>query len=436
MSKPAAKSPTERLESGAVGEPILVLTLSDLRYAEVLSSSSTVKTDDGYVSGRPGDILLTAYGGERYPILANVFLGAYEGLARIGDRIIARRLVHVRRAWPITTESATFNYGDDRGTVPIDRGGWLYQSDDDDFGVVNASVKHKGHAEVGSQREIDSVDWDALLSSRLTALAFLPPVLTLLALLAFAATMEKDLAWLAHTLLGIEAVLICGGAALVWWMGRERWVLKAAVASANNVAKEFQSAVRLLGHKESVEFSGMAVWRAAQTTVPLVPTEEMQSFQAPIDVQILETKNRLIAINQRFTAEMRHHLTTERVATYANIFAIIAVLACILSLIFWRSSIAVELLAIWIPSLIGAIHTFNTRRQLAQRHAATLEFCSQLRFVREQIFALASTPFTHISDPQRWKDFQATLQVLCKIVGQYGQRRLQFALSDTPKTPI
>ncbi|HLK39081.1 MAG TPA: hypothetical protein VKU41_20105, partial [Polyangiaceae bacterium] len=270
-------TPTPAFE-GELGEPAIVLSLPEMRHAELLETEQQFDTVDGFVTGHPGEVAITGATGERWPVHASVFYGTYEVIGRIGRRLIARRLVHPRRAWPVISENATFNYGERRGTVVVERGSWLYQSDDNDFGTINASVMRKVHAEVGSEASVLRRDWRAGFDAVMTALAVLPVLLALIALMALWAGEEcKNLAQL--LLLG-ESVLLMIGALLVWRVRRERWGLRSAVRSSRELAAKFEVAARLLGHPGSQAFPSMNLWRGAQTDASLpsqavIPKEQL-----------------------------------------------------------------------------------------------------------------------------------------------------------------
>ncbi len=62
------EKPTAALVSGEVSEPLVVLSRSEIRNAEILEAQQEFRTADGFVTGRPGDVVVMAYGGEPYPI--------------------------------------------------------------------------------------------------------------------------------------------------------------------------------------------------------------------------------------------------------------------------------------------------------------------------------------------------------------------------------
>ena len=220
MQKTVAK-PTAALVSGEVSEPIVVLSRSEIRNAEILETQQDFQTADGFVTGRPGDVVVTAYGGERYPIPRSVFFGTYEVIGQVGRRLVARRLIHTRRAWPVVSANAAFDYGKGRGTVAVMKGAWLYQTDDADFGVINPDVKHKGHTEAGTVASL-SRDWEAVRPGHGD-----PGVPSHGAhapgtggVCVFIASLREEPG---KVFLGAETTLLVGGALLVWVMRRWRW---------------------------------------------------------------------------------------------------------------------------------------------------------------------------------------------------------------------
>lgn len=430
----APNPPTPHLTEGRVGEPIVVLSLPDIRNAEVLDATVDFQTADGDVRGRPGDIAVTAYGGERYPIEADVFYGTYEILGAVGARVVARRLIHARTAWPVVSPKVAYNYGPDRGTVTIERDGWLYQSDDDDFGGINPQVKHKGHVEVGPASSLDATPWEDWFRRSAVVLAFLPTVLTLLALGAFASAtiLHHDL--LTHLLIGIETVLLVASSVLVWWMRKDRWGLKAAVRSSFGVARDFQAAVRLLGYRASGNFPSMSLWRAAQKQTSATPGSVIGALGTQADALMKDLKNHLGATRDALRHELEHYHRAERIATWSALVALVAIVACNLYLLLVGHAPVMELFAIWLPSLIGALHTFNLRRQVATRVSAIRAFAAQLKFVSEQLYAIVPGAVTALARPA--DDLESALKVLCKVVAQHAQTQVQLAVAEVPKLPL
>ena len=420
--------PTERLHSGEVGPPLVVISRSEIRTAEVLERAVEFETRDGYVKGRPGDIAITMRSGERFPILADVFYGTYEVIGRVGQRMVVRRLIHERRAWPVVSDHAEFDYGDDRGCVSVAVGGWLYQSDDGDFGVINAEVKLESHVVVGPLDRVEAGDWATRFRYGATLLAFMPPLLSLLALMALA-----KVAGLHAVFLVAETVLLVCGSAGALWMTRDRWCQRAAVTSAVRVARDFQVAVELLGQRPSLLFPGLALWRAAQTT----DVDRADTGHDPGAAAYVALRDRLVqAVGVTLVSirgEIDRHARAEHVARIATVVTIIAIVICNLVLLTRRHSEGLELLSVWLPSLIGALHAFNARRQVAEKLSVLREFAGQLKFVSDQAFTLFPR---HSPGVQAVADLRTTLRLLCKIVGQHSQRLFAYALAEEPAPPL
>lgn len=435
------RSPTKQLLRGEISGPILVISIRDVRSAELLSHDTELLTADGVVLGRPGDVVITMpQGGERYPILKSVFYGAYQIIGQSQNHVVAQRIMHIRRAWPVISDDAEFNYGADRGRVTVARGGWLYQSDDDDFGLINASVKHTSHTEVGSERAIAGQDWAARYRIVTLGLTFLPPVLTLLALLAFAQPEVSNVASksLPSLLLALETVLIAAGVALFGWLRADKWTLKASVKSGLELARRFQPAVELLGQRPSIDFPNMTLWRAAQdpeTGSPcarVAPTEQQQAL-------LLKIKQEIAALLESIRASLHRHHRQERLATGMTLTAVSMIIVCNCLLTLMQPSHrgpaagagVIELLAIWIPSLIGSIHAFHFRRRTSQHGETLSEFRAQLEFVKVRIYAPVPE-----DDHSARQALCANLRLLCKIIAHYNQREIEYALADQPQVPV
>jgi len=422
-------SPTSSLRRGDLDQPLYVLSLPDIRNAEILSEQTIFDTADGQVVGRQGDVAITAYEGERYPILSQVFYGTYEVLGRVGARVIGRRLVHVRRAWPIRSADAEFDYSDNRGVVSVARGGWLYQSDETDFGVINPNVNERGHVVVGSVIEVDSIRWEKRFNHVTNLLTFLPCVLTLLALAALAVSLSGHKSWVRDMLLILETMLLLAGATGVWWMRRDRWWLKAALSTGQTLASDFQVAVELLGHERSKSFPQMALWRAAQTE----HTTDYARHSSKKSCAMISRATMLIGetIEEMRARISRHHLM-HRLVNASAVIAIVMVVASNLWLVVITHITALELLVVWLPALIGALHVLNDRKFGLSRMSLLLETISKLIFVKQQLLATFSLPQDSDSDHQS----EAALKLLCKVIGHYCQEELRLAIAQEPQLVV
>jgi hypothetical protein len=370
--------------------------------------------------GREGDFAVTSHEGERYPILRDIFLGAYETVGRIGRDVVARRLIHVRRAWEVLEDGASFDYGPGRGRVPVSRGSWLYQSDDDDFGIVHDKVKHNGHVEASEEQALSNIDWGRRRDRWVLVLGTLPCVLSLLALCALLSpVIAPTLGWLAPTLICVEIALLVAGVAAVVVIKQQRWVLKACTHSALELGREFQVAARLLGQPESSQFPGMALWRAAQAPRPVVATD------VPDLLETLKSAlaGRLHKLRQGIERAHRREVLV-RILTGA---AVVIVLLANLSLFRGGHSLLAELAVVWLPTLIAAMHGIDLRRRSAERLTAMRTFADELRFVHRRLYEREASSID---------ERNAVLVVLCRSAARYGQHELQLALAVEAPIPV
>src|SRR6266849_1935975 len=134
MPKLVPSAPPTHPFKGELGPELVVLSVSIVRVAQRVETEELVETADGPVRARVGDFVVTTADGERYPIPAFVFFGAYRVLGQVGARFVGRRLLHARRAWEVLADHAEFDYhaecdyGPGRGKVAAPKGGWIYRS--------------------------------------------------------------------------------------------------------------------------------------------------------------------------------------------------------------------------------------------------------------------------------------------------------------------
>src|SRR5262249_50476718 len=160
---------------GKPGPELIVLSTSIVRIAQRAKTEELVETADGPVRARVGDFIVTTADGERYPIPAFVFFGTYRVLGQVGARFVGQRLLYARRAWEILSDDAEFDYGPGRGKVAAPKGGWIYRSDEDDYGYINPDAKRKAHVAVGTVAELNTIDWEARFRRTAAIMSWLPP---------------------------------------------------------------------------------------------------------------------------------------------------------------------------------------------------------------------------------------------------------------------
>jgi len=423
--------PTHRFK-GELGPELVVLSVSIVRIAQRAGMEELVETADGPVRARVGDFIVTTADGERYPIPPFVFFGTYRVLGRVGARFVGRRLLHARRAWEVLSDDAEFDYhseldyGPGRGKVAAPKGGWIYRSDENDYGYINPDVKKKAHVVVGTVAELNSVDWEAQFRRAAAIMSWLPPAMTLIALLAYSIGLKgHQLA--SQILLGFEGILLATAVIAVWWIRKDRWVLKSALTSGADVATTFQGAAQLLGEKPSETFPDMTLWRAAQDDRAFTPTFLPDALS--------KLKSEVSKTYERVKKDVTRHHATEAVTTMASWLGAGLVLVCVAYAV-WGHSLFSELLAIWLPSAVGAIHSNAVRRQIVGRITAGQEFVAELLFVRKQLSNLVPDNRLEPNDTQAVETMNATLRVLCRAAAEHSQYELQFALGEIVQVPM
>jgi hypothetical protein len=426
MSKCVDRTPPPHLFRGDLGAELIVLSSSAVRVAQRLDSKLEIETADGVVMGWPGDFVIGLPSGERYPISPSIFYGTYQVLSRAGSRFVGRRLFHDRRAWPIESPFAEFDYGPQRGKVSGERGGWVYQSDEDDYGLINVKAKDEGHIVVGTAAALANTNWERRFKIAVWLLSLLSPALTLVALVAFASALKDD-HLLSRTLLIVEAIGLVLGVGFFWWIRRDKWVLKSALNSETTIAREFQSAVEILGRRPSQLFPSMALWRAAQDEQKAAPNLSSSSLRN-LKEQVGKTYGRL-------QKEIEDHHAKEAISTTLSWISALTILFCIGYAVYAHALLS-ELLAIWLPSAVGAVHGSVWRRQLVHRIGAGKEFLSELSFVQRQLNTLVPEDKLDQSNEKHVEILTATLRALCQSAAEHTQRRLQFAIAEDPSIPI
>jgi len=428
----APPPPQKGLIRGDVAQPMYVLTRPDIRNAERVLKETVFRTSSGDVIGRPGerDIAVTQ-GDETYPIPRRVFYGTYEVINEHGAQMIARRLVHVRIAREVTSADAEFNYGGASGIVSVDRGGWLYQSDDDDEGMVSRDRKRVGHVEVGPIKEVDNAPWPTRFRLANAFLTFLPPVLTALALLSLEASHSPSTEWFARTGPAIETALLLLGLGVAVWIRSQRWALKAAVSAGMKVSQQFQVAAEILGEGASQRFPQMTLWRAAQ----MPPRPDPATLYSAQNVErFTQLRKHLGETQDEINQGIERNDWIERAGEGAELLAVTMAVGFNLYLLFWSESTVIELASLWLPSLIGAFHALRSHRRTAERIPLLTDFAKQLKYVKTRLQALHD--WRPDESPEMSAERESVLRFTCKIIGQYCQAELQQAMNQHPDLPF
>jgi len=336
--------------------------------------------------------------------------------------------MHVRTAWEVLSPDAEFDYGTDRGVVSVKRGGWLYQSDDNDYGLINPSVNQTGHVAVGPIKDVLGFQWWGRLERVGALLTFLPVLLTLLALLSLYASWAMRSDMLSKSLTAASTFLLVFGVGCALWIEQNNWRLKAAVSAGVETARKFQSVVKMLGCSPSEEFPQMALWRAGQQ-VPVGVSDDKQDLDR--DLQYL--RSAIAEVSDEIEADIRRNALLERLGEMGQIVMASLVVLINIWLFFSKTSIHVlEVTATWLPSLLGCFHSLTYRKRTADRMSTLREFVDQLKFVKTRLQDGEITEKTPAASSLRI----ATLQLLCRLIGRYCQDELEIALAQRPSLPI
>lgn len=289
-----------------------------------------------------------------------------------------------------------------------------------------AKAKGDAHIVVGTAADLAGTSWERRFKIVVWLLSLLSPAMTMVALVAYAFALKGD-HLLSQILLTIEAICLVFGVGSFWWIRKDKWVLKSALASETTIAGEFQSAVEILDQKPSQQFPSMTLWRAAQSE---------QATKLNLSSSALRNlKEQLGKTYDRLRNEIEDHHSKEAISRALSWISALAILSCIGYAVYAHALIS-ELLAIWLPSAVGAVHGSVWRRQLVHRIGAGKEFLSELSFVQKQLNALVPDDKLDESNEKGAEILTATLRALCLSAGEHTQRRLQFAIAEDPNLPI
>jgi hypothetical protein len=174
----------------------------------------------------------------------------------------------------------------------------------------------------------------------------------------------------------------------------------------------------------------MPLWRAAQAPISGSGT----SLHSAENIDRFRNLRSLLndTINEVGNAIKRNR-RIEWVGTVAENLAIALAVAGNLWLLFVSHLTTIELISLWLPSLMGAFHSLRSHRRTAERIPLLSDFWKQLRFVRTQLQVLVDwkPEETQTRSAQR----EAMLRFLCEIIGKYCQDELMLAMNQHPDLP-
>lgn len=419
------------LISGELGEPFLVLSISEIRQAEECHDVQIIQTADGPVHTRPGDLVVSMPNGERYPISSVIYFGTYEVLGMAGRHLVGRRLYHARFAWEVMSSSVEITYGQDRGTVSGNRGDWIYQSDDSDYGLINAQASTQSYVSVGSKADFDAIDWSSRTDLVGLLLNTMAPVLTFLALLSYSAYsgyLGDPEGYLGSGLLLCEALLILLALAIVFQSRKGSWSLKKAVERSFDLALYSQDFAEAIGERGSALFPNMVLWRAVQR-----PNDSMASFKRDC-LENVKDKLNILLDNERVKLEKLRNLET---LAHSAIYAAGAVILLTISvLLFFKHSWWLEIFAIWLPSVVAALHSFSYRKNVQQSIATGEEFVVEMAFVKQRLTALTHAKNDIEIGSEAHIEVSSVLRLLCKCIAQVTQGEVARAAAGKLDIPV
>ena len=117
----------------------------------------------------------------------------------------------------------------------------------------------------------------------------------------------------------------------------------------------------------------------------------------------------------------------EAVSSRVTLVAFCLGLAVNLTLLVGSHSVAIEMVVIWIPAVVSALHSFDLRRRTAERVTVTQQLIDRLRFALAQLMADGGTP-----GPVR----DSILRLICLAVAQYTQRELRLLIEAEAPIPV
>jgi len=260
-------------------------------------------------------------------------------------------------------------------------------------------------------------------------LTALPPVLALVAL-GIQGLDEEAAAW-KDALIRLEVCLLLSGVVAFACMRLGRWERKAAVRVGADVVRDFQPAAQLLGESPSATFPHMALWRAAQVPTTKVPCHSPENA-AMLD-RLYEPLSKLILVIRR---KSRASGWIEWGSAAATVLAVAGALGGHVWLYFYPNPDAhwVEVALLWLPSLIAAIHSWSFRNHVADKARVLEGLATQLEFLRDRMLPLLK--WSPEERAEMAEQRHAMLRLLCRVIGQYCQAELRFALGRLLAPPV
>jgi hypothetical protein len=219
-------------------------------------------------------------------------------------------------------------------------------------------------------------------------------------------------------LVAVEIALLLTGVGAFLWARADRWELKAAVATALRVARQFQPAAQVLGEQTLEDFPQVTLWRAAQPA----PSSTSSVFSPDNEERLMGLRRQLSSLIEETEGTVARSSALVRFGTAGLIIAGLLAMPCNGWLAIVSHLEVVEGVYVWLPSLMGAFQAVRQR----QRVLGLVPLLSELNFIRSRLLVFAS--WDEKESRKKSAGREAALRHLCKVIGQYGQTRLGLAI--------
>ena len=204
--------------------------------------------------------------------------------------------------------------------------------------------------------------------------------------------------------------------------------MKAAAFREDSVTSALQSAAEMLGETPSSRFPSMALWRAAQK-------DDFPSGGVPV-AQVRKVQDDVGALRSKILRDAEHSEFFEKLVSFVLGVGVTILVVSSLIVLFSSGHWTLEVLAVWIPSFIGALHSYSSQKQIAHRKTTSRRFISELELIQDQLLQIVSRRVVIDDQSEEKQELVDCLKTLCLMAGRYGQEELRFAMADSPNVPV
>ena len=252
-------------------------------------------------------------------------------------------------------------------------------------------------------------------------------MLALLAIGAFVSYFLFQQVNLSSGLLAMEGILLLGGVWLYREIRQSKWVEKAAITERSRLVEPLLPIIEKLGEKYSSRFPQMCLWRAAQGNERATGDWNAEDLR-----QIKGVVSDLLG---RLRGDVDSYVSVDRAINWSARIAVLCVIIFGIAAAITHAWYF-ETAAIWIPSIVAALHGYSSQKRLLQQQTLGYAVLQEVELLHRQIHLLIGKATEVPETSAERSELEEYLRLICLSIGKLTQEKMRSALSEMPHVPV